>query len=145
MHIAHAIRIKLRSKCEVCCSVLQCVAVCCSVLQYVTVCCSILQREVACCIVLQYRSSGVHSPLAIRIKLRSTCEVCCSVVKCVAVCCSSFQCVALCWSMLEYAAVCCSVLQYRSSGVHSALAICIKLRSPRLNIQIRHILVVHQP
>jgi len=39
--------------CEVCCSVLQCVAVCCSVLQCVAMGCSVLQCVAACCSALQ--------------------------------------------------------------------------------------------
>jgi len=36
--------VQVKSHCDVCCSMLQCVAVCCSMLQCVAVCCSVLQR-----------------------------------------------------------------------------------------------------
>ena len=41
-------------RCQVCCSVLHCVAVCCSVLQCVAVCCSVLQCVALSCIIIIY-------------------------------------------------------------------------------------------
>jgi len=86
--------------CDLCCSVLQCVAVCCSVLQRVAACCSVLQ-----CVAVR-----------------------CSVLQCTEVCCAyttgalpagrrkraipvytSVTCVAMCCSMLQFPAGCCNV------------------------------------
>jgi len=75
-------------ECNLCCSalqcynVLQCVAVCCSALQYAAMCCSVVQYVVRVHNLVD-RITGIE------------CNLCCSVLQCVAVCCSVLQCVAV--------------------------------------------------
>jgi len=82
--------------------------------QVFSVCCSLLQSVAECCSVLQL---GGHSHEPSR-----GCEVCCSVLQCVAVCCSVLQCSAVCCSVLQCVAAWCS---HELSGCSQVSNMCV--------------------
>jgi len=57
------------------------------------------------------RKPRQSSDRALRVYIRLTFAMCCSVLQCVAVYCSALQCVAVCCSVMWWNAVCCSALQ----------------------------------